>query len=91
VHGDGERLGIQLDDGIERGAGFVNFGDAREVPIGEIARGEPAGARAFLEAGDGHFVEFKRGNRGSRIGRVCASRMRQCRESQRRSADFQAG
>ena len=47
--GDAEHLGIELDHAVQRGAGFIDFGDAREIPVGEAARRELARPHAVLQ------------------------------------------
>ena len=89
--GDGEHLGIELDDAVERRAGFIDLGDPREIPIGQATRREFARPHALLQFRNGDFIEFKRRHTAGRIIRIGMSRMRECGKGQGRSADFQAG
>ena len=59
--GDAHRVGIALDDRVDRGPGLVDRVDAREVQLGDRARGVAARLHAFLQRGDRRFLELERG------------------------------
>ena len=66
--GDGEGIGIKLDDGVKRGAAFIDGGDAIEIGLRECACGECARGHALLKVSDCGFFQFDALRRG------CSSR-----------------
>jgi hypothetical protein len=58
--GDGQRIGIEFDDGVDRRALFIDFRDALEIFLRDRMRREFSGVHSILKRSHADFVEFKR-------------------------------
>ena len=58
--GDGDGVGVLLDDGVEGRSAIVDIGDALQVEFGQRASGEFAGFEPGLQLGDGLLLHGDR-------------------------------
>ena len=56
--GDGQGVGVSLDDAAQRGAGTVDGFDAQQVGFDQLSRAERAGGHVGLQLVDGDFVQI---------------------------------
>ncbi len=67
---DGQRIGIDLDDGVDHRTVFVDRIDTTEIRFGELAGCESTAAQSLLQLADRDLIQLERRRRRVRRRRM---------------------